>query len=234
MGQWLSERLGQPFVIENRTGAGSNIATEAVVNALPDGYTLLLVVPGNAVNATLYKRLNYNFIRDIAPVAGVIRVPNVMEVTPSLPVQTVSEFIAFAKANPGKVNMASGGIGTSAHLAGELFKMMTGVNMVHVPYRGMGLAFPDLLAGHVQVTFDTTAGSIEYIRAGKLRAGRDYGDALGGTAGHPDSGGLCPGLRGKRVGWHRQPEEHARRDRRQAQQGDQCGPRRSQDEGTAC
>jgi tripartite-type tricarboxylate transporter receptor subunit TctC len=170
MGQWLSDRLGQPFVIENRTGAGSNIATEAVVNALPDGYTLLLVVPGNAINATLYERLNYNFIRDIAPVAGVIRVPNVMEVTPSLPVQTVSEFIAFAKANPGKVNMASGGIGTSAHLAGELFKMMTGVNMVHVPYRGMGLAFPDLLAGHVQVTFDTTAGSIEYIRAGKLRA----------------------------------------------------------------
>jgi tripartite-type tricarboxylate transporter receptor subunit TctC len=144
MGQWLSDRLGQPFVIENRPGAGSNIATEAVVNALPDGYTLLLAGSANAINATLYERLNYNFIRDIAPVAGVIRVPNVMEVTPSLPVQTVSEFIAYAKANPGKVNMASGGIGTSVHVAGELFKMMTGVNMVHVPYRGVGLAFPDL------------------------------------------------------------------------------------------
>jgi tripartite-type tricarboxylate transporter receptor subunit TctC len=169
VGQWLSERLGHPFVIENRTGAGGNIATEAVVNALPDGHTLLLVGPGSAINATLYERLNFNFIRDIAPVAGVIRVPNVMEVTPSMPVTTVPEFIAYAKANPGKVNMASGGNGTSVHVAGELFKMMTGVDMVHVPYRGVGLAYPDLLAGHVQIMFDTTPGSIEYIRAGKLR-----------------------------------------------------------------
>jgi tripartite-type tricarboxylate transporter receptor subunit TctC len=169
LGPSLSERLGQPIIVENRTGAGSNIATEAVANAPPDGHTLLLVSPPNFVNATLYERLNYNFIRDIAPVAGLIRVPNVMEVHPSVPAKTVPEFIAYAKANPDKLNMASGGNGTSVHVAGELFKMMTGVKMLHVPYRGVGASYPDLLAGQVQVMFDSMPGSIEFIRAGRLR-----------------------------------------------------------------
>ena len=155
IGQWLSERLGQPFVIENRPGAGSNIATEAVVQAPPDGYTLLLVTSANAINATLYDKLNFNFIRDIAPVASIIRVPNVMEVNPSVPAKTVPEFIAYAKANPGKINMASAGNGSSPHVAGELFKMMTGVDMVHVPYRGAAPALTDLLGGQVQVFFGT-------------------------------------------------------------------------------
>jgi tripartite-type tricarboxylate transporter receptor subunit TctC len=169
MGQWLSERLGQPFVIENRTGAGGNIGTEAAVRALPDGYTLLTVGPSNAANATLYDKLNYNFIRDIAPVASLTRVPNVLEVHPSVPAKTVPEFIAYAKANPGKLSMASGGNGTSQHLSGELFKMMTGVSMQHVPYRGAGPALTDLMGGQVQVMFDNVSSSIEYIRAGKLR-----------------------------------------------------------------
>jgi len=169
MGQWLSERLGQQFVIENRLGAGSNIATEAVVNAAPDGYTLLLVTPANAINATLFDNLKFNFIRDIVPVAGIVRMPVVMEVHPSFPARSVPEFIAYAKANPGKVNMASGGIGTPSHLAGELFKMMTGVDMVHVPYRGVAPALSDLLGGQVQVIFTSTASTIEHIRSGKLR-----------------------------------------------------------------
>ena len=169
MGQWLSERLGQQFVIENRLGAGSNIATEAVVNAAPDGYTLLLVTPANAINATLFDNLKFNFIRDIIPVAGIVRMPVVMEVHPSFPARSVPEFIAYAKANPGKVNMASGGIGTPSHLAGELFKMMTGVIMVHVPYRGVAPALSDLLGGQVQVIFTSTASTIEHIRSGKLR-----------------------------------------------------------------
>jgi tripartite-type tricarboxylate transporter receptor subunit TctC len=170
IGQWLSERLGQPFVIENRPGAGTNIATEAVVRAAPDGYTLLLAFSSNALNATLYERLNFDFIRDIAPVAGVTRVPNVMLVNPSVPAKTIPEFIAYAKANPGKISMASGGIGTPGHVSGELFKMMTGVNLVHVPYRGAAPALTDLLGGQVQVYFPGMTGSIEYIRAGKLRA----------------------------------------------------------------
>jgi len=169
MGQWLSERLGQQFIIENRPGAASNIATEAVVRAPADGYTLLLVTIPNVINATLYDKLNYNFIRDIAPVASIDRVPNVMEVHPSVPTRTVPEFIAYAKANPAKINMASGGNGTSQHVAGELFKMMTGVNLVHVPYRGAGPALVDLLAGQVQIMFDTVSGSIGHITAGKLR-----------------------------------------------------------------
>jgi tripartite-type tricarboxylate transporter receptor subunit TctC len=169
MGQWLSERLGQPFVIENRTGAGGNIGTEAVVRAPPDGYTLLTVGPSNAANATLYDKLNYNFIRDIAPVASLTRVPNVLEVHPSVPAKTVPEFIAYAKTNPGKLSMASGGNGTSQHLSGELFKMMTGIDMQHVPYRGAGPALTDLMGGQVQVMFDNVSSSIEYIRAGKLR-----------------------------------------------------------------
>ena len=169
MGQWLSDRLGQPFVIENRPGASGNIGTEAVVNALPDGYTLLLVNAGNAINAMLYEKLKYNLIRDIAPVAGIIRVPLVMQVNPSVPVKTVPEFIAYAKANPAKLNMASAGNGTPQHVSGELFKMMAGVNMTHVPYRGSAPALTDLLGGQVQVVFDTTLASIEYIRAGRLR-----------------------------------------------------------------
>ena len=170
IGQWLSERLGQQFVVDNRPGAGSNIAVDAVVRAPADGYTLLVVGATNAVNATLYEKLNFNFIRDIAPVAGMIRVPLIMEVHPSVPAKTVPEFIAFAKANPGKINMASGGNGTTLHVSGELFKMMTGVNMIYVPYRGAGPMLIDLLGGQVQVTFDPMPSSIEYVRAGRLRA----------------------------------------------------------------
>jgi tripartite-type tricarboxylate transporter receptor subunit TctC len=170
IGQWLSERLGQSFVIENRPGAGGNIATEAVVRALPDGYTLLLVAAANAINATLYDKLSFVFLRDIAPVAGIFRVPQVMEVNPSIPAKTVPEFIAFAKANPGKVNMASAGIGSVHHVAGELFKFMTGIDMIHVPYRGTTPALTDLLAGQAQVMFDVTPSSTPHIKAGRLRA----------------------------------------------------------------
>jgi tripartite-type tricarboxylate transporter receptor subunit TctC len=169
IGQWLSERVGQPFVIENRTGAGTNIATEAVVRAPPDGYTLLLVGPSSAINATLYDKLNFNFIRDIAPVASIARSPLVMVVNPSIPARTVPEFIAYAKSNPGKIGMASGGIGSPAHVGGELFKMIAGVEMVHVVYRGMPPAITDLLGGQVQVIF-ADMSSIEYVKASKLRA----------------------------------------------------------------
>jgi tripartite-type tricarboxylate transporter receptor subunit TctC len=168
--QWFTERLGQPFVVENRAGAGNNIGTEAVINSPPDGYTLLLVNPANGINASLYKNLNFNFVRDIAPIAGFMRVPNVMEVNPNVPANTVAEFITYAKANPGKVNWASSGNGTSVHLSGELFKLMTGVNLVHVPYRGSAPALTDMIGGQVQVMFDNMPSSIEHIRAGKLRA----------------------------------------------------------------
>jgi tripartite-type tricarboxylate transporter receptor subunit TctC len=170
IGQWLSERLGQPFVIDNRPGGGGNIGTEAVVRAPADGYTLLLVGSFNAVNATLYDKLNFNFIRDIAPVAGIVRSPFVMVVNPSVPAKSVPEFIAYAKANPGKLSMASAGTGVGGHIAGELFKMMAGVDMVHVPYRSGGPALTDLLGGHVQVQFVTTIASIDYVRADRLRA----------------------------------------------------------------
>jgi len=170
IGQWLSERLGQSFIIENRPGAGGNIGTEAVVNAAPDGTTLLLATVPNAVNATLYETLSFNFIRDIAAVAGIIRVPMVMLLNPSVPAKTVPEFISYAKANPDKVNMASAGNGSAPHLAGELFKMMAGVNLVHVPYRGQGPALSDLLGGQVQVLFAATPGTADYITTGKLRA----------------------------------------------------------------
>jgi tripartite-type tricarboxylate transporter receptor subunit TctC len=170
IGQWLSERLGQPFVIDNRPGAGTNIGTEAVVRAPADGYTLLLVGSSSAINATLYAKLTFNFIRDIAPVASIIRQPNVMLVNPSVPAKTVPEFIAYAKANPGKINMASAGYGSSSHVFGELFKMMAGVNIVHVPYRGGAPALADLLAGQVQTAFVPVPASIEYVSAGKLRA----------------------------------------------------------------
>jgi tripartite-type tricarboxylate transporter receptor subunit TctC len=170
IGQWLTDRLGQSFVIENRPGAGGNIGTEAVVNAAPDGYTLLLATVPNAVNASLYEKLSFNFIRDIVPVAGIIRVPMVILLNPSVPAATVAEFISYAKANPDKVNMASAGNGSAPHMAGELFKMMAGVNLVHVPYRGQGPALTDLLGGQVQVLFAATPGTTEYITTGKLRA----------------------------------------------------------------
>jgi tripartite-type tricarboxylate transporter receptor subunit TctC len=170
IGQNLSERLGQQFVVENRPGAAGNIATEAVVRAPADGYTLLVVSAQNSINATLYDKLNFDFVRGIAPVAGVFHAPLVMEVNPSVPAKTVPEFIAYAKANPGKINMASSGIGGSQHVCGELFKFMTGVDMVHVPYRGSTPALTDLLGGQVQVMFDTTPSSLPHIRSGGLRA----------------------------------------------------------------
>jgi tripartite-type tricarboxylate transporter receptor subunit TctC len=169
MGQWLSERLGQPFIVENRPGAGTNIGTEAVVKAQPDGYTLLLINAASAINATLYEKLSFNFIRDIVPVAGITRDHLVMVVNPSVPAKTVPEFIAYAKATPGKINMASAGNGAPSHIAGELFKMMAGVNIVHVPYRGAAPALTDLVGGEVQVYFSPMPSSIEYIKTGKLR-----------------------------------------------------------------
>jgi tripartite-type tricarboxylate transporter receptor subunit TctC len=170
MGQWLTELLGQPFVIENRPGANSNIGTEAVVRAPPDGYTLLLVSAANAINAMLYNNLNFDIIRDIAPIAGLMAATNVMMVHPSVPAKTVPEFITYAKANPGKINMGSGGSGAPSHVAGELFKMMAGVDMVHVPYRGMAPAFSDLIAGQLQVVFGALTSSVEYVKGGRLRA----------------------------------------------------------------
>lgn len=170
IGQWLGSRLGQSFVTENRPGAGGNIGTEAVVTAAPDGYTLLLATVPNAVNASLYEKLDFNFIRDIAAVAGIIRVPMVILLNPQVPAKTVPELIAYAKANPGKVNMASAGNGSAPHLAGELFKMMAGVDLVHIPYRGQGPALTDLLGGQVQLLFATTPGTTQYIASGKLRA----------------------------------------------------------------
>ena len=170
MGQWLNERLGQPFVTENRTGADGNIATEAVVNAPPDGYTLLLATLPNAVNASLYPKLNFVFLRDIAAVAGVIRVPMVVLVHPSMPVKAIAELIAYAKDNPGKINMASAGTGSAPHMAGELFNSMAGVNMLHVPYRGQGPALSDLLGGQVQILFAAAPGTVDYIKTQKLRA----------------------------------------------------------------
>jgi tripartite-type tricarboxylate transporter receptor subunit TctC len=170
IGQYLSERLGQQFVIENKPGAGNNLGTESVVNATPDGYTLLLVNPAHGINATLYTKLSFNFIRDIAPVGGLMRVPNVMEVNPEVPAKTVAEFITYAKANPGKINWASSGNGTSVHLSGELFKVMTGVQLTHVPYRGSAPALTDMISGQVQVMFDNMPSSLSHIQAGKLRA----------------------------------------------------------------
>jgi tripartite-type tricarboxylate transporter receptor subunit TctC len=170
IGQWLSERLGQPFVIENRPGAGTNIATEAVVRARPDGYSLLLIGAPNSISATLYKNLSFDFVHDITPVASIAREPYVMVLNPSVPAKTIPEFIALAKANPGKLNMASAGVGSGTQISGELFKMMAGVNLVHVPYRGAGPAMTDLLGGQVQVFFSTMPACVQYIRTGNLRA----------------------------------------------------------------
>ena len=215
-------------MIENRPGGGGNIGTEVVVRALPDGYTLLMVGPPHAVNATLYDKLNFNFVRDIAPVAGVFRGPYVIVVNPSVPAKSIPEFIAYAKANPGKINVASGGVGSAHHVNGELFKMMAGVNLVHVPYRGAGPALVDLLAGQVQVMFAFMSSSIEYVRAGKLRAlavtTATRSDALPDI---PTVGEFRAGLRGERLVRRGCAEGHACRDRRPAQQGDQRGPRRS-------
>jgi len=200
IGQWLSDRLGQPIIIENRAGAGGNLATEAVVKAPPDGYTLLMIGSNNAWNVTLYDNLSFNFIRDIAPVASIYRGPAVLVVHPSFPAKSVPELIAYAKANPSKINMASGGVGSAQHVYGELFKMMTGVDMLHVPYRGGGPALTDLLAGQVPVMFDTLATSIEHIRAGKLRAlavtSATRSDALPDI---PTVGDFVPGYEG--TGW---------------------------------
>jgi len=168
--QWLSEKMGQQFIVENKPGGGNNIGTEFVLNAPPDGYTMLLVNPANGINATLYKNLSFNFVRDIQPVAGLVRTPNVMEVTNSLPVKTVAEFIAYCKANPGKINMASSGSGTSVHLSGELFKYMTGCDMLHVPYKGAGPALTDLIGGQVHVLFDNLPSSAAHIKGGRIRA----------------------------------------------------------------
>jgi tripartite-type tricarboxylate transporter receptor subunit TctC len=168
-GQYLSERLGQPFIVENRPGAGTNIATEEVLHARPDGYTLLLVTVSNAINASLFKEISFNFLRDAAPVAGIMQVPNVVVVNPAVPVKTLPEFIAYAKANPGKIAMASGGVGSSSHMSGELFCMMAGINLIHVPYRGEAPALNDMLSGQTQVMFDLLSASIGFIRDGKLR-----------------------------------------------------------------
>ena len=234
LGQWLAECLGQPFIVESRPGAGNNIATEFVVRAPADGYTLLLADSANAINATLYDKLNFDFIRDIAPVASIMDVPLVLEVNPSVQASTVPEFIAYAKANRGKINMASAGNGHPTHVSGELFKRMTGVEMVHVPYRGGASAITDLIGGQVQAYFGLLPASIEYIKAGKLRALAVSTAARAEAAAERAGAGRVPArLRSERLGRRRGAEEHARRGDRAAQPGDQRGPCRSENQGAA-
>src|SRR6186997_3337762 len=209
--QWLTERLGQSFIVESRAGGGTNIATEAVINAPPDGYTLLLVAPANAINATLYEKMNHVFLRDIVPVAGLIRFPNVVVVNPDVPVKTIPELIAYAKANPGKLNMASSGNGSTIHMSGELFKMLTGINMVHVPYRGGAPALTDLIGGRVHVMFDNIPTCAEHVKSGKLR-----GLAVTSTKRSevlPDLPTVADFLRSQRLVRPRRAEGHATRNR---------------------
>ena len=227
-GQWLSERLGQSVVVESRPGGGTNIATEAVVRAAPDGYTLLLVAPANAINATLYDKLGFDFLRDIVPVAGIIRFPNVVDVHPSLPIRSIPELIAYAKANPGKLNMASSGNGSTIHMSGELFKMMTGINMVHVPYRGGAPALTDLIAGQVQVMFDNIPTSADHVRSGRLRGlavtGAERSQVLPDL---PTVAEFLPGYEASAWYGAGRAEGHARRDRRADQRRGECDSRGS-------
>ena len=228
MGAWLAERLGQSFVIENKPGAGTNLAAQTVVNAPPDGYTLLFVTTTNAINATFYGTLPFNFLHDIAPVAGLVDLPFVLEVGPSVPASTVAEFIAYAKANPGKINLASFGTGTISHLAGELFKIMTGVEMVHVPYPGGAPMVTDLIGGRVQAGIDALPNSLPHIQSGALRALAVTGPAR--STRHPrraDHRRNRAGLRGERLDRDRRSRRHAGGDRRHAQPRDQCGADRS-------
>ena len=235
MAQWLQERMGQPFVVESRPGAATNIATEAVVRAPADGYTLLLIPPAAAINATLYDKLNFNFLEDIAPITGIIRFPNVVVVNPLLPVKTIPELIAYAKANPGKLNMASSGNGSTIHMSGELFKMMTGINMVHVPYRGGAPALTDLMAGQVQVMFDNIPTCAEFVKAGKLR-----GLAVTGTArSHvlpdlPTVSDFVPGYEASALVRAWRAERHPARDCRGAQSGRERHTCRREAEGAFC
>ena len=231
MAQWLSERLGQSFVVENRAGASGNIATEAVLRAPADGYSLLLAMSANAINAAVYDDLRFNFIKDAEPVASIGKIPLVMEVNPSVPARTVPEFIAYAKANPGKINMAASGTGSPLHVAGELFKMLAGLNLTVVPYRGEAVALPELISGQVHVMFGVLPASLGYIRAGTLRA-------LGVTSINrqpllPDIPALSeflPGYEARRLVRDRRSKRNAPRDHRQAQQGDRCRPERRKDE----
>ena len=232
MAQSLSERLGQQFIVENRPGAGSNIATQAVITSPPDGYTLLLVSPPHAINATLYRKLPYNFLEDIVPVAGLANGPNVMEVHPSVPAKTVAEFIAYAKANPGKVSFASAGNGTTIHLSGELFMAMTGVKMQHVPYRGSAPALTDMISGQVQVMFDNVLSSIGHLQSGALRPlAVTSRERLATLPDVPTRRRNRAGLRDRHLVGHRRAEGNAGRHRREAQPRDQCDPRRAEDQG---
>ena len=232
MGQWLTERLGQTFIIENRPGAGTNIAAEVVINSPPDGYTLFVTNLSNAINATLYEKLNFNFMRDMLPVAGIAQAPSAFAISASVPAKTVAEFIAYAKANPGRINMGSAGVGSTGHLAGELFKMMAGVNLVHVPYRGNAPALTDLIAGQIEVLFPSLGSSIEYVKAGKLRAlavtGATRSDALPDL---PTVAETLPGYRGRLVLWDRRAPQHPGRGRRYPEQRGQRRACRSQAQG---
>jgi tripartite-type tricarboxylate transporter receptor subunit TctC len=229
MGQWLSERLGRPFVIENRLGAGSNIATETVVRAPPDGYTLLLVGSPNAINATLYSKLNFNFLHDIAPIASVMRGALVMMVHPSVPAKTLPDFIGYAKANPGRLAYGSGGVGGITHLTAELFKTMAGVDIMHVPYRGVAPALTDLLGGRVQVVFTNPAQSRPFYQVREVtRSRNNYRRALSGIAGYSDRGRVRRRLRGEFHLWPGCAQEYARRTHRHTEHADQCRPCRSQ------